>query len=142
MVATLQWNVEKVLFDRVATFSGVPSSAMSFPNRSFKRPATGTVWLEARHLPNLNTRLFVGDDEPVHRRGILSVTLHAPLDDSGPKTLTELAGSLAAYFPQGDKLWTADGYRVKVDGAPDVGSADPDDGTWACTVTVRYELIA
>lgn len=142
-MATVEWNIEKALFDRVESFANadMPASRMAFPNRKFDRPDK-FAWLEVTHMPNESTRIFLANDEPVWRQGILQVLVHQPLNNKGPKPLTELAGEIALHFPQGLVIWTADQLKLTVAKTPHLMSAGPTEFSWACPVSIEYEINA
>lgn len=145
-MATIEETIEAALFGHARGLDLDGAPPLAWPNVPFPgedgggnelpKPAT---YIEIRHFPNSNSRLFVKGSDPHLRQGLLQLTVRTPLH-AGPDPLTKLAGEVAASFPADLDLFQ-DGVRVRIQAAPDVGAAEKtDDGvSWAAAVTVRYE---
>lgn len=128
---------------RVGTLVLSPVLQIAWPKEPFNPPqAAGkpAPYLEVRHLPNANQRLFIGHDAPHMRRGILQVTLKYPTALNHAEAVqTQIAGEIAAHFPAGLAM-TFGGITAHVERAPDVAQAfrDGSDPYWQTPVSIRY----
>ena len=144
MAITVQTLVWQALKARVATLP--VGYAVSYPMEPFDPPVSANgkplPYVECRHLPNDNTRLFIKGSDPHERMGILQLSLLWPVSDVGtgkthPDVLTQKAGEIAAHFPA-DLALDFQGARVRVERAPDVAQPLRDEAVWRVPVSVRY----
>jgi len=138
---TIEEKIENALFTRTLSLSIEASPPIAWPN--FKFPADGeekpATYIEARLLPNNNTRIVMKGSGPHLRQGILQFTVRTPLN-VGATPATTMAGEIAEHFPADLDLFE-DGIRVRIQQAPDMTQAEPtdDEVSWAVRVDIRYE---
>lgn len=140
---TVETAIWLALRGRVATLVLNPGLPIAWPKEAFSPPQVGgqpRPYLEVRHLPNANGRVFIGHDEPHMRRGILQINLKYPTAMNHAEAVqTEIAGLIAEQFPTGLKM-AYGGITVHVERAPDVAQAfrDGADPYWQTPVSIRY----
>jgi hypothetical protein len=134
---TIESSIEAALFARVASFSASPALPVAWPNVSFTAPSR---YLRVTHIPNANERLFLNGSDPHRRFGLLQLSVFTD-KNKGSAAATELAGQVAAHFPA-DLPMRRGGLTVRVERAPDIAQAIPEDAHWHVPVTVRYEVFA
>lgn len=122
-----------------------PALQVAWPKEAFTPPQAGgkpAPYIEVRHLPNSNTRLFVGHADAHQRQGILQVMLKYPTALNHPEPVhVEIAGKIAAHFPAGLLMAYGDA-RLTVEKAPDVAQSfrDGSEPYWQTPVSIRYRL--
>lgn len=135
---TIPEQIEAALWAHLATFTDAPIAYpnMPFPADGDAKPAT---YIEARHMPNRTTRLFMKGSAPHLRQGILQLTIFTPLHE-GATPATTLAGEIAEHFPADLALYEDD-IRLRIQKAPDIMPAErTDDGvSWSARCDVMYE---
>lgn len=144
---TIEAKIERALMNRVTSLVLNPVLPISWPNFDFpgKNP-DGTAkpmpasYIRVQHFPNRNTRLTLGSNDPVWRRGFLQLTVVTPLN-KGAEPAKEIAGKIAEYFPA-DLPLDYGGVRVRVVTAPDVAPEIETDISWDVPVSVYYESFA
>lgn len=148
---TIETAIWLALKGRVGTLVLSPVLQIAWPKEAFNPPQGGTPakplpYLEVRHLPNTNTRLFLGNAAPHRRAGILQITLKYPTSLNHAEAVqTEIAGQIAAHFPTGHVMRLAAAtmkVALKVEKAPDIsqGFRDGTDPYWQTPVSIRYRL--
>lgn len=145
-VETMTWLALK---GRVATLVLSPVLQIAWPKETFTPPQAGSPpkpqpYLEIRHLPNTNTRMFVGHTDPHRRAGILQITLKYPTSLNHAEAVqTEIAGKIAAHFSAGLAMVYGD-LTLTVEKAPDIGQGfrDGTDPYWQTPVSIRYRTFA
>lgn len=132
---TIEESIEHALFSRVRTLDidGDPPIDWSIP--AFDPPVG--PYIRVDHLPNVNTRLFLGSAAPHLRHGILQLTVVTPLN-VGPTVATSLAGAIAEHFATDLPLYSDD-VKVRIQRAPDVVKAEKTDVSWNARADVYYE---
>ncbi len=143
-MATIEESIEAALFGHVRDLSLDEEPQIAWPNVAFPdgdatKPLT---YIEVKHFPNDNARLFMRGAAPHMRQGILQLIVRTPLQ-VGPSVATKIAGEIAEFFPADLDLFE-DGARISVQSAPDVGAAEKTDDavSWSVMVSVRYEVFA
>lgn len=134
-----QDSIEVRLFEEVRDLPLFAASAKAWPNVAFD-PPDGETYLRVDHLPNTIERLFVKGSDPSLYRGILQLTVVAPLN-GGASAATGLAGEVAGYFPADLALMTWDSMKIRIERAPDVAPAFRNGHAWMVPVSVRYEVL-
>jgi hypothetical protein len=131
--------IEEALFGSVRDLETFDDDAKAWPNVSFEA-AADTSRLRVDHLANGNQRIFIRGAAAHRYLGILNLTVISPLD-AGPAEPTRLAAAVAAAYPA-DRIIVASGIRLRIEKAPDVMRAFPDEKSWNVVVSVRYEAYA
>lgn len=142
---TVETAIWMALRTRVASLVLTPALQVAWPKETFTPPQGGNPvrpvpYLEVRHLPNANQRLYIGHDEPHRRAGILQLTLKYPVALNHSEAVqTQIAGQIAAHFPPGLKMKFQE-LTVHVERAPDVAQSfrDGSDPYWQTPVSIRY----
>ncbi len=138
---TIQEQIEAALVAHTITFTPSIEAPVVYPNVEFPAPGEEkpTTYIEWRHMPNRNTRLYMAGADPHLRQGILQLTIFTPLHE-GATPATTLAGEIAAHFPADLALYEDD-IRLRIQKAPDVMPAErTDDGvSWSARCDVYYE---
>lgn len=148
MSATTETKIWLALKGRVET---IPLAfPKAYPREAFT-PPSAAPWLEIVHLPNANSRPFLGADDPMFRQGILQINLRSPVGkETGqaqphPSEVDiQRAGTIAAHFWSdltGRTLFF-EGVRVVIQRAPDVARPFVDGAFWLTPISVRYEAFA
>lgn len=148
-VPSVETKIWQALRARAATIPG--GFTISWPMEPFTPPSSGgspSPYVECRNIPNRNSRMFIGSNEPHDRKGILQLSLCWPVADVGtgsgktnPDVLTERAGQLAAHFPT-DHRMIFDGVDVRVSSAPDVAQGYLDGPYIKVPVSVPWRTFA
>jgi hypothetical protein len=136
---TIEEKIEAALFGHVRDLelTGLGADDIAWPNLAFEPSGP---YVRVRHFVNTHRRLFLKGSAAHLRQGILQLTVFAPLNGGvGPALL--LAGEIADQSPADLALY-GDGIKVRVQQAPDVGSADKTDAHWFVPVSIRYEVFA
>jgi hypothetical protein len=133
---TIEEAIEAALFGAARDLTVFGSARKAWPNVTFSPPA-GEPYLRVSLLPNSGQRFFIKGTDPQLYLGILQLTVVSPLNQ-GSSVATRLAGEVASEFPA-DRALYEDGVKVRIERAPDVGQAFPNDATWVVPVSIRYE---
>lgn len=131
--------IEDALFGTVRDLETFDDDAKAWPNVSFEG-AVDTARLRVDHLANGNQRIFIKGAAPHLYLGILNLTVLSPLN-AGPTEPTRLAAAVAAAYPP-DMVVYGSGIKIRIQKAPDVMRAFPDDASWNVVVSIRYEAYA
>lgn len=138
---TIEEKIEIALFNRVAAMSITGDPPLALPNVPFPDEGEDKPlhFVEVRHFPNRNTRLFLKGSLPHLRQGILQLTVYSPRDQ-GKEMATQTAGQIALHFPA-DLNMFEDDVKVRVQQAPDIIPAEvtEDQVSWSSRVDVRYD---
>jgi len=138
---TIQEQIEAALFAHLVTFTPTIDAPIAWPNVTFPEDgdAKPETYIEARHMPNRNTRLYMAGADPHLRQGILQLTIFTPLHE-GATPATQLAGEIAEHFPADLALYEDD-IRLRIQKAPDIMPAErTDDGvSWSARIDCYYE---
>lgn len=130
-------SLEATLFAHVRDLDVFAADAKAWPNVHFE-PTVGVPYLRVDHLPNSNERYFVSSSSAMLFRGILQLTVVAPLV-GGPTQATALAALVADWFPTDLDLFSGDGLKIRIERYPDLAPAIMDGKSWRAPVSVRYE---
>lgn len=136
--ATVETKIWLALKGRVET---IPLAfPRAWPKQSFT-PTTGQAWIRVTHLPNANSRPFLGSDDPMFRQGLLQIGLMTPLTGQVAEVDLQWAGSIAKHFWDDLPARTIfhDGMTVTIQRAPDVAGAFREDAWWFTPISIRYE---
>jgi hypothetical protein len=111
---------------------GVPTA---WDNVSFSPPADGSVYQEARFVPNdpitpMDTLTFI-------EQGFLQVALFYP-QGKGPRDAENRVDALRTHFRRGTTL-VEDGVSTIITRVPTVAAAVPADGQWRVPVTIYWQ---
>lgn len=138
---TIEQNIETALLTHAAALDLTGDPPLAWPNVEFPEPGQEkpATYIEVRHFPSRNTRLFLKGSDPHIRQGILQLTIFTSLN-VGPTSATTLAGEIAEHFPADLALFGND-IKLRIQQTPDViGAEKTDDGvSWSARVDVRYE---
>jgi hypothetical protein len=119
MAVTIEGAIEQALMDRLGTLVLTPAHTIAYPNIDFTKPVSNR-YLEAKFVPNVTERRFIGSDEPHERLGFLQVNVRDKANTAN--RITDVAGAVAAHFPADLKLRHATGLMVRITAAPSVAS--------------------
>lgn len=140
---SIETSIWRALRGRVQSLVLDPVLPISWPKETFTPPQAGgkpSPYLEVRHLPNTNQRLYIGHADPHRRQGILQVTLKYPTALNHAEAIhQEIAGQIADHFPAGLPMPYGD-LTLTVEKAPDVAQSfrDGSDPYWQTPVSIRY----
>lgn len=141
---TIPEQIEAALVTHMVTFNPSIDAPVVYPNMEFPEPGEEkpATYIEARHFPNRNTRLYLKGSAPHLRQGILQLTIFTPLHE-GATPATTLAGEIAEHFPADLALYEDD-IRLRIQKVPDIMPAErTDDGvSWSARVDCYYEVYA
>lgn len=119
MAVTVEGAIEQVLSVRLASLVLSPVHPLSVPNVNFTKP-NDNRYLEAKFVPNGANRIIIGSGGPHQRIGFLQVNVRDKLNTGSQ--VTDIAGLVAAHFPDDLKLYHAIGITVRITAKADVGS--------------------
>lgn len=136
-MATIEENIELVLFGAVRDLETEPVLPVAWPNKVYD--PDGAAYIRVDHFRNVNERLLVKGTSPHLRQGILQLAVVMPLNGGAPAG-TALAAAIAAQFPADLELYSED-VKVRIQAAPTVMTAIKEDAAYVVPVSIRYEAL-
>lgn len=134
---TIEERIERTLFTYAAAIATEADPPKVWPNETTVPPP---LYLRIEQFPNRNERIFIKGINPHLRQGILQITVVSPLN-VGPSVATKVAGQVAENFPADLTIYNY-GLKLRIQEAPSVGQAFPNDATWVTPVSCRYQVFA
>lgn len=134
--------ITSAMFQRAQAFADSQSMTISFPNQTFKPPASGpqVKWLRATLLPNDSFALSINEAGPNQYYGILQLDVFYNQDE-GLLAPMRIAAEAASYFKFGTTM-TRDGFTVKVMDVPRVREGIRDDPWVMVAVRIPYRSLS
>lgn len=116
---TAIWEALKAHVQSMVLSPVIPASRVFLPDMAFTSPGATVSYFKVEHIPNRTLRPLI--DATAHYRGILQVSLYAPLG-MGLTPSLEIAGDIADHFPADLRL-VHSGIGIRIVKHPDVGPA-------------------
>lgn len=135
---TKEGKIADALLRKLAALTFSPAIPVSWPNVPFA--PTGSTYLEAALIPNENTRVCIGHDDPVQRQGLLQVTVVAP-NAGGVIAPMDIAGAVVAHFASGTRIDAGTGIDLEISEQPSV-TQFRDESALRVPVTIPYRAFA
>ena len=136
---TVESSIATALMARVASLVLSPVHPVAYPNVSFTPPAN-KKYLRVTHFVNSTDRLFINSSGKHRHKGILQITVCAPLN-SGESAGREIAGQVASHFAVDARL-SSGGVAVRITKRPNIASALITDTEIQIPVSISYECFA
>lgn len=140
-MSTVNNDLWTALETRAKAYVATQLLPVSWPNKEFAPPDNAPQsYLRVRFLPNQNERLYLENQGPQWRRGILQFTILTPRN-KGTTNTRSIVDAICTYFPDG-YVMEHNGVRVRVTMEPTEGSGFPDGSYWVVVLSIYYESFA
>lgn len=136
---TTEGKIADALLRKLAALTFSPAIRVAYPNIPFTPNGT-EAYLEAALIPNENTRVCIGHDDPVQRQGLLQVTVVAP-SAGGVIAPMDIAGAVVAHFASGTRIDAGTGIDLEISEQPSV-TQFRDESALRVPVTIPYRAFA
>jgi len=113
-----------------------PPVPTAWDNVGFSPPADGSVYQEARFVPNAPNDEMM-DTLTYIEQGFLQVALFYP-QGKGPRDADNRVDALRTHFRRGTTL-TENGIDTIITGVPEVAAGLPVEGQWRVPVTIYWQ---